>query len=332
MITDPYDGYEKKYPHIASLVDQQLEKQLWFATEARVELDEMELKYKLTQEQQGAVKRLLPLFLRYELFVGSFWTDVYAKVFPAIECQEAAVTVAMVERVIHARFYDKINKVYGLDNDEFYLSYLEDPAFKARAEWIGELLNSKDQFMCCLAFGLIEAAALFGAFALLRSFQANGYNLIGSTVKGTKQSAIDEKLHSVILADTIRTYYFENNMTINDDPRFKKLLQHAYNMYATEKHIIDSVIVGDSFNGVSKKEYCKFIRCCINDYFKRLGSNILPFEDEVSDLYDWFELNNQSYSEPDFFNKGQNKEYESGWNREAFGDVWRNKGEKIELS
>lgn len=322
LITDSYDGYELRYPFLVEHVQTQLDKQFWSATEARVELDETELLYVLSDEQRHVVKRLLPLFLRYELYVGSFWTDTYAKLFPCPEAQEAAVTVAMVERAIHARFYDKINKAFGLDKDEFYLSYLEDPAFKGRAKWIGDLLRNEDKVLVCLAFGLIEASALFSAFALLRSFQTKGVNLIGATVKGTKQSAVDERLHSIILADTLRVMFAELGTAIDQTEYKDLLLEQALVMYANEEHIIDSMI-GDVFNGHKKSEYKKFVRCCINDYFKRLGALEIPFPDDVtSEMYDWFEIQNESYSDPDFFVKGVGKEYESGWSEDAFGSVW----------
>lgn len=323
MITDPYDGYEVKYPTLLVHVKKQLEEQMWFASEARVELDATELLYVLSDSQRHLVQRLLPLFLKYELYVGSFWTDVYAKLFPCPEAQEVAVTVAMVERVVHARFYDKINKVFGLDNDTHYLSYLDDPAFEDRAKWIGEVLASDDKVKVCCAFGLIEACALFSAFALLRSFQTGGNNLIAATVKATKQSAIDEKLHSVMLADTLSIMFAEQGKRIDDTEYLPYMLDMAHKMRLNEFHIIDSLIEGDSFNGHSKKEYKLFVECCINDYFIRIGSRVAPFPEAVSSgMYEWFELQNETYSDPDFFVKGQNKEYESGWSEAAFGVVW----------
>ncbi len=322
FITDVYDGYEVKYPFLIEHVKTQLEKQFWTATEAKVELDEIELRHVLTPEQQHVVKRLLPLFLKYELYVGSFWTDVYCKLFPAPEAVDAGVTVAMVERAIHARFYDKINAAFGLNNDDFYLSYLNDPAYTERVKWIGEVLSSNDKVKTCCAFGLIEASALFSAFALLRSFQANGYNLISVVVRGTKQSALDEKLHSKILADTLNVMFKEKGVSIDDTDYIDWLLEMAQKMYLNEEHIIDSLI-GEEFNKVSKSEYKKFVRCCINDYFVRIGSAIKPFpDDQQSDLYEWFDMQNESYSDPDFFTKGQNKEYEIACDEDAFGSVW----------
>lgn len=322
-ITEEYDGYEIRYPHLAKHVHTQAVTQRWLAEEVKVEKEATSILYELSDVQSNALKKLLPLFLRYELVVSTFWTDVYSKLFKSVECQDLGVAVAFYERIVHAKFYDKINTVYGLNNDQFYLSYLDDPAFKERAKWLGKTLKGKDKLQTCLNFGLIEAAALFSAFALIRSFQANGYNLIPVTVKGTKQSAIDEKLHSVILADTIKTYYKELDMVVEDDKeRFACLLEAARIVDANEDHIIDSVIVGDEFNGIKKSEYKNFVRCCINEYFKRLGAKTLPFAGVTSPLSEWFEVQNEAYSETDFFVDGVSKEYTSGFDETLFGSVW----------
>ena len=50
LITDQYDGYELRYPFLVEHVKTQLEKQFWTATEARVDLDEVEMLYALTDE------------------------------------------------------------------------------------------------------------------------------------------------------------------------------------------------------------------------------------------------------------------------------------------
>lgn len=321
-ITDDYDGYELRYPKLLELADRQLEKQLWFKGEARVDKEAIELNYKLSQEQQSAIKKLLPIFLRYELIVSDFWTDVYPKVFKAPECKDAAAAVNMIERCVHARFYDEINKVYKFDKDSDYLSYLDDPAFRERAKWIGNLLKHEDKEFVCLAFGMIEAAALFSAFALIRSFQANGYNLIPATVKGTKQSALDERLHSEILTTTFQYKYAELGTTINEDERLPKLFEQAYVMFANEEHIIDEVIPEEGLNKVSRDQYKLFVKRRIDEYFERLGCTGTPFGVVSSELDEWFDIQNKVYSEPDFFVNGSGKEYESGWNKDAFGVVW----------
>lgn len=327
LITDEYEGYVTQYPKLLELSDKQLEEQLWFASEVRVEEeDRLEMLYKLDEQQQRVVKAVLPMFRRYENDVASFWTDVYAKYFKAPECQEGALVIGMIERAVHERFYDKINKVYGLDNDDSYLSYLTDPIFKERAKWLGETLRGDDKHLTCLVFGLVEGVSLFSMFALLRSFQANGYNLIATSVKGTKQTAIDELLHSEYLATSFKYLYGELDKNLEeDDPYyFDLLLEQTYNVVENEKYILTQLI-GDSgvFNGVKVEEYFLLVEKLADLYFERLGCKTLPFNVGESELYSWFITSSVSYQEPDFFSKGQGKEYESHWSADSFTGVWK---------
>ena len=93
-------------------------------------------------------------------------------------------------------------------------------------------------------------------FALLRSFQANGINLIATTVKGTKQSAIDELLHSEFLAYSFRYYYAEIGSSLDEDVEYRdKLLEQTHNVVDMEDFILTEVIKTegfptDRFNGV----------------------------------------------------------------------------------
>lgn len=328
LITDEYEGYVTQYPKLLELSDKQLEEQLWFASEVRVEEeDRLEMLYKLDEQQQRVVKAILPIFRKYENDVASFWTDVYAKYFKAPECQEGALVIGMVERAVHERFYDKINKVFELDNDESYLSYLTDPIFKERAKWLGETLRNEDKHLVCLVFGLVEGVSLFSMFALLRSFQSNGYNLISTTVKGTKQSSLDELLHSEYLATSFNYLYKEldKNLEKDDKKYYELLLEQTYNVVANEKHILTQLI-GDTgkFNGVAIEEYFSLIEKLADLYFERLGCETLPFNVGDCPLYSWFVTETVAYSEPDFFGKGKNKEYEMAWDKNSFGGVWRN--------
>lgn len=330
-ITEPYDGYETRYPYILELSNKQLEKQLWFASKMRVvEEDRMEMLYQLDEQQRNVVLRIMPTFRKYEHDVAKFWTHIYCAFFKAPECQEAGGVVNMVERAVHERFYDKVNEVFGTNNDEYYLSYLNDPIFKERAKWLGQMLKHDDKKTVNLVFGLVEGVSLFSMFALLRSFQANGINKIATTVKGTKQSAIDELLHSEILAASFQYYYNELNSSLDEDEEYYKiLLEQALNVVAMEEFILTNVIKTegfpeDEFNGVKLTEYFKLIKVLANIYFVRLGSRKLPFPEEglTCSLYEWFMTASVAYAETDFFGKGEGKEYEHAWNEDAFVKCW----------
>ena len=330
FITEQYDGYETHYPILLETSNKQLEKQLWFASKIRVvEEDRMEMLYKLDKQQQNVVTRILPTFRKYEDNVADFWSKVYPEFFVHPECKEGAAVINMVERAVHERFYDKVNKVFGLDNDAHYLSYLNDPIFKDRAKWLGDTLKQPDKKKTCLVYGLVEGVSLFSMFALLRSFQANGINLISTTVKGTKQSAIDELLHSEFLAYSFRYYYAEIGSSLDEDVYYRDaLLEQTYNVVEMEDFILTEVIKTegfptDRFNGVELTEYFKLVRMLANKYFELLGSSVKPFP-EVTEcaLYEWFVTASKAYAEADFFGKGEGKEYEHAWNEDGFIKCW----------
>lgn len=317
------DSYVRHYPEIVRLANKQLEEQLWFSSEMVVELDRMQLLYELSPEQLHAVKTVLSLFVRYELNVGDMWRKV-ADIFPRPEVKLAASVIEMTERAIHAEFYDQLNKQLGIDTDEHYTAYLNDPVLKERADWLGKLLSNKsDPVLSVIIFSMIETAILFSNFAILKSFQSNGYNLIPVIVRGTNQSAVDEDLHGLIGAEIINTEYKElGRQLLNDESRYPKIVQAVQYAYEHECKIIDIAIPGESLNGVPKQEYKEFVKKRLNTYLTRLH---LPEHFVVGhcSIENWFELNTYAYKVIDFFTPGVGMEYESGWNEEGFIRGWR---------
>lgn len=315
LITQDTGGYETRYPLLLELSKKQFEVQMWHADKVKVELDRHDLLYNTTERQREVITRILPTFRKYEDDIARFWTDVYAKFFQAPECLEGSAVINVVERAVHERFYDKVNQVFGLNDDAFYLSYLDDPIFKDRVKWLGETLRGEDKKLTCLVYGLVEGVSLFSMFALLRSFQANGVNLIKATVSGTKQSANDELLHSEYLAVSFRYYYAELGITIAEDTKYlDALLRMTVNMVDMEMFIIDKLLGKEDFNGVSIAEYKKFVKKLANNYLIKLGvpQEQLPYDVTYSKLEEWFDIQTRAYAEPDFFSKGENKEYEDG--------------------
>jgi ribonucleotide reductase beta subunit family protein with ferritin-like domain len=318
------DSYVRLYPEIVRLANKQLDEQFWTSSEMKVELDRMTLLYNLSDEQLHAVKTVLHLFLRYELMVGDFWGQVVANTFPRPEVRLAASVVDAVEKGIHAEFYNQFNTVLGLDTDEHYLAYIKDPELKGRVDWLKGVLGQEDKVLATIIFSMTETALLFSSFAILKSFQSNGYNLIPVVVRGTNQSAIDEDLHGQISSEIINTYYTELGTTLKEDtPRYEKVLEAVHYAYLHECRIIDMAITKDSLNGVPKQHYKEFVKHRLNIYLERIG---LPHEFEVGDctVIDWFEKNTYAYKVVDFFSSGLGMEYESSWNEAGFGSAWLN--------
>lgn len=317
-IQQPTDSYVRHYPGFVDFANKQLEDQFWTAGEMKVVLDKMQLLYELTPEQTHAVKFVLNLFVRYELMVGDMWQKV-AKIFPRPEVQLVASVIEMIERAVHAEFYNEINIQLGLDTEDHYMAFLNDPVLRERVEWLGGLLNVEDDpILATIIFSMTETAILFSNFAILKSFQSNGHNMIPVTVRGTNQSAIDEDLHGQVSAAIINQYYSEMGTTLFEDKaRYEKVRQAVFYARDHEFRIIDLAIPGESLNGVKKSDFKKYVCGRLNTYLERLG---LPheFEDTESPIDTWFELNTVAYKVVDFFTPGVGSEYEQGWSDDEF--------------
>ena len=50
------------------------------------------------------------------------------------EVERLGATYGMAELAIHSPFYQELNRQLGLDNDEFWSSYLDDPVMKSRMD------------------------------------------------------------------------------------------------------------------------------------------------------------------------------------------------------
>lgn len=318
------DSYATVYPKFFEFADQQFDSQFWTNTEMKVELDRMQLLYELTPAQLHAVKFVLQLFLKYELIVGEeFWNGLFIKVFPRPEAKAMAAAFAAFELQVHARFYNQLNVQLGLDKDEDYRAYAANPELAARVEWLENVLSGKDKLLSTIVFSLTETALLFASFAILKSFQSNGYNKIPVVVRGTNQSAIDEDLHGFAAAWAINQHYHELGRPLREDTaRVEQIYAAIQYAYEHECLIIDLAFLEDTLNGMTKEDFKNYIKVRLNVFAERLGLD-LPFYGAESPITAWFELGTDSYKMVDFFTPGMGMEYESGWNEQGFIDGWR---------
>ena len=323
QIRTPTESYARKYPEIVRLALSQFEEQLWFSSEMKVELDKLNLKYEIAPHKLHAVKTVLQLFLKYELIVGEeFWMGKVIKVFPRPEVKLASAILCAIELGVHAEFYNQINVELGMDTDEDYVAYKNDPELADRMNYLEGVLAGDDDVLSVIIFSLTETALLFSSFAILKSFQCNGHNDIPVIARGANQSAIDEDLHGVISAEIINTYYQELGQPLrNDHKRVAEIRKAIDYVYKHECRIIDMAIPGGELNGQSAEDYKAFVRYRLNVWCRRIGLED-HFEDDNTPIKDWFEMNTYAYKMIDFFTPGMGMEYELGWPEEELALAW----------
>ena len=136
-------------------------------------------------------------------------------------------------------------------------------------------------------------------------------------------------LHSEYLAKSFNYYYAEINSSLEEDVEYYNgLLETTYNQVAMEEFILNSLVPSGEFNGVPVSDYVDLVKVLANVYFVRHGCKNLPYPELgiKCKLYDWFLTSSIAYAEPDFFSKGENKEYEHSWDEDGFVKCWKGQG------
>jgi len=292
----------------------------WPPSEFPVEDDLHELLTKVGDADRHAVTTILKLFTKYELVAGNeYWGNRIAKRFPRICIQRMANAFAYAELNMHAPFYNEVNRILNLDNEEFYNSYVNDEILNSRMLHIAELISSDDDLLSLGAFSIVEGAVLYSAFAFLKHYRSQGKNLLKNLVSGINASVRDENLHSEGGAWLYKTLKKELNLSKEDLAEKEQLIIDAANkIYEHECRIIDMLFEKGQIEGITDVQMKHFVESRINNCLKNLDIKPL-FEVKYNPIADWFFDGINSIKLHDFFNT-QSGEYHRKWNMDRF--VW----------
>jgi ribonucleoside-diphosphate reductase beta chain len=328
QIMTPTDSYVTLYPQFIKLADTQLEDCHWTSTEIEVEKDKQDMLVNMRPAAHHAVTTGLKLFTRYEMFAGTeYWLGRVMKAFPRPEVQRMASVFGMFELAVHAPFYNKLNEVLGLDTDEFYMSYVDDPVLNDRVKFLDKAVDSKDDLLSLAVFSIVEGGVLYGTFSLFKSFQSNGNNMIGNVVRGIDQSVVDEGLHQTGGAMLFNQALLEWREILSDKD-YKKLVKSLHNkirraakkLYEHEARIADMLMEqGDIGTGITAAGMKQFAMSRINICLSDLGIKPLFSKKQVgaNPIAGWFYGGVQKFQMNDFF-VGQGREYTRNWDEESF--------------
>ena len=99
----------------------------------------------MPESSRHGILYTLKLFTKYEMFAGEeYWSNRFIKIMKGPEFTRMGTTFAAFELAIHKPFYQKINEIFGLDTDEFYEEYANDPVLKARMDFIDSIVNHEN--------------------------------------------------------------------------------------------------------------------------------------------------------------------------------------------
>lgn len=306
---DRSEAIVEVFPQYSEVFSDKLLQHVWRASEVAVEKDKHNLLVELPEADRHGILTVLTLFTQYEVWAGvGFWLERYPKIVKGPEFIRLATAAAMNENCSHKPFYQKINQVLGLDNEEFYKSYVNDPVLVERANFVEGILNHPNDMISLGGFSFVEGAILYSAFGFLKGFQANGRNDIKATVSGIQYSLVEEGLHSVAAATTYRHLekecledgVYEERYGKREDVQ-AELIKAAKEVLAHETAIIDKIFEKGDIHGTSKQALIGFVCSRLNECLNNLDINY-KFDVVDTSIEGWFYNNTTSFVMHDFFN------------------------------
>lgn len=299
------ESFTIKYPKLVEYADLQLNEFYWKWNELRLEKDKHQFLTELTEAEKHAVLTAAKLFVKYESFVGNeFWMSRVMNMFPRPEVERLCATFGMVELAIHAPFYQNLNTQLGLDTDEFWESYTNDKDMLDRMNFLNSFVDSDNDRLALAVFSLMEGAILFSSFALFKSFNSNGHNLLVNFGAGINQSTLDENLHHEAGAYLFRQDLKESRLSKQEkEDLFAKIQEAAMHLYFHEEAIIEKFHEKGDLRGITKEQFKVFVKSRINYCLNNFGiDNIFVIAGVDNPVEKWFGEKIKGYVANDFFN------------------------------
>jgi len=313
------------YPAIVQAIEAQ-QHIFWLPTEPKVEKDLHCIKTELTPAEYHGVLTTLKLFTLYEIVAGNeYWGGKFKRLFPRYEFQRLGACYSDVELNIHSPFYQRVDELLGLNTDEFYSSFTDDPILKSRMEFLDEAVGSDNAAYSVGVFSMVEGAILYSSFAFLMHFQMAGKNLLPNIHAGLTFSVKDENLHSETGAYVYRTMVKEmqDNNELTDSSLQKleeKLYQAASQIREHEYRIIEMVFSEGSIKGITETQMKNFVDSRIDLCLENLGLDKV-YKPSYNPIANWFYDMIGGDRQHDFFYTIDSS-YNRNWTKSSF--VWSN--------
>lgn len=308
------------YPGAKELMDAQQDV-FWTAKEIPVEKDIHDYRHTMTPQQFNLVTVTLQLFVEIEQKVGEVWEQIESW-YPHSEIEGACSQIASMEKSVHAFFYQKMSDVLNIDPEEIAKNQQTIQVLKSKLEFLNQITKnlSADKPLALATISFIEQVLLFSNFAMLKSFQSNGHNLITNTITGVDFVVQDEQLHGDFAAYLFKTVMSEQKQTLgySEDPELRENIRRLMEeIVAHEDSVIDYTFSGNiAINDITGPQLKTFIRSRANSVLESLGYEPY-YEIEDNPIAEWFYKSAKSIKVHDFFVSGTNQ-YRRSWSLDSF--------------
>jgi len=299
---------------------------MWTAQEIPVENDINDYKQHMDEHQFQLVSLTLQLFVEIEQKVGDVWEQV-AKWFPHSEIEGACVQIAAMEKSVHAFFYQKMNDTLAIEPQDIAKNQETVAVLKNKLLLLDSITaNLSDNYVLSLyTVSMIEQVLLFSNFAMLKSFKANGHNLIQNTLTGVDFVVQDETIHGLFAGYLYTTYLSELKEAITEEEYSTFMLDLGNKQTEVANEIINHEVAVINYlyndityiNDISADNLINFVYSRANEVIKTLDANVKQFtiDETVNTIPEWFYKGASAIKMHDFFIAGTNQ-YRRSWQAE----------------
>ena len=292
----------------------------WTAQEIPVDKDVHDYRHVMTEQQLNLATVTLQIFVEIEQKVGDVWEEI-GKWYPHSEIDGCCIEIARMEKAVHAFFYQKMSDVLNIDPEETTKSQNEIQVLKNKLQLLRKITSDlgADKPLSLATVAMLEQVLLFSNFAMLKSFQSNGNNLIKNTITGVNFVVQDEQLHGDFASYLFKTVLAEDQKINSID---KELLKRNIDavmdeVIAHEEAVIDYTFSTDmAINDITSAQLKLFIRSRANSTLELLGYEP-KYVIEANPIGDWFYRGSNSIKTHDFF-AGITNQYRRAWKLDSF--------------
>jgi len=304
-----------RYPE-ANAIREQQQDIFWTAQEIPVEKDIHDYRHNMSTEQFNLASITLDLFVEIEQRVGDVWS-VIAEWFPHSEIEGACSQIASMEKSVHAFFYQKMADEMNIDPEVTAEHQQTISVLKSKLELLSAITKdlSADKALTLATVSMIEQVLLFSNFAMLKSFQANGHNLITNTITGVDFVVQDETLHGIFAA-YLHNIYIKEMQELGSGFNFEDHKSKVYTLVdeiiAHEDAVIEYVFSNtEAINDITPDQIKSFIRSRADQTLLNLGMDPL-YQVTDNPIAEWFYKGATAIKIHDFFVSGTSS-YRRAW-------------------
>lgn len=307
------------YPQAKAFMESQQDVS-WSAQEIPVEDDKHDYLSIMSIPQRRLVDTTLQLFVEIEQKVGDVWNQ-FASFFPHSEIEGACSEISRMEKSVHAFFYQKMSDVLNIDPATIAENQQTVSVLREKLGLLNSITSnlSANKPLSLFTVAAIEQVLLFSNFAMLKSFKANGHNLIKKTLTGVDYVIQDEQLHGDFAAYLHNTYLSE--LGYSPTGHVEKCHAIIQEIISHEDAVIDYVYDGiPAINDITPDQLKIFIRSRANTLLSSMHLPELYVLHAPNPIAIWFYQGIKSIKVHDFF-AASTTQYRKNWKIDNFSRI-----------